>query len=96
MCPVGPAASLQSPGGRAEEGSVVAGHHGQSGLVPAAHVPVEKDDVPEAGELQGKFPHPGARAVRAISELSRLLSDEDAKVRAEAQRALFRLRQAAA
>ena len=38
----------------------------------------------------------GERAVSAISELSRLLADEDAKVRAEAQRALFRLRQAAA
>ena len=38
----------------------------------------------------------GERAVSAISELSRLLADEDAKVRVEAQRALDRLRQAAA
>ena len=38
----------------------------------------------------------GERAVRAISELSGLLSDENDEVRAEAQRALNRLRRAAA
>jgi HEAT repeat protein len=38
----------------------------------------------------------GARAVCAVSELSRLLADEDDTVRHEAQRALDRLRQAAA
>ena len=38
----------------------------------------------------------GERAVPAISELDSLLSDEDAEVRAEARRALDRLRQAAA
>ena len=38
----------------------------------------------------------GERAVCAIPELSRLLADEDAKVRAEVQRALYRLRRAAA
>jgi len=38
----------------------------------------------------------GERAVCTISELNELLADEDAKVRAEAQKALDRLRQAAA
>ena len=38
----------------------------------------------------------GERAVCAISELSGLLVDEDAKVRAEARKALDRLRQVAA
>ena len=38
----------------------------------------------------------GDRAACAISELVRLLADEDATVRAEAERALERLRQAAA
>ena len=38
----------------------------------------------------------GRRAVIAISDLGRLLSDENDKVRAEAQRALDQLRRAAA
>jgi len=38
----------------------------------------------------------GGRAVAAIPELARLLSDEDLAVQAEAQRALSRLRTAAA
>jgi HEAT repeat protein len=38
----------------------------------------------------------GERAVDAISELSGLLSDENDKVRAEAQKALYRLRRAVA
>ena len=38
----------------------------------------------------------GERAVCALSELGKLLADEDAKVRAETQRTLDRLRQAAA
>ena len=38
----------------------------------------------------------GSRASVAIPQLSRLLSDEDSRVREEAQRALERLRSAAA
>ena len=38
----------------------------------------------------------GSRATAAIPELARLLSDEDPAVQAEAQRALSRLRTAAA
>ena len=70
---------------------------GKSDLLIAKLVRQLHDDDPVARRnAAGALRLHGERAVCAIAELNGLLVDEDAKVRAEAQKALERLRQAAA
>ncbi len=57
---------------------------------------LQHDDPVTRRNAAGALRLHGSRAAVAIPELSRLLSDEDSRVRQEARRALERLRNAAA